>query len=283
MRPTAGKVEAMSRGTLIGPASALAWFALPLVPALLGSTYHQALNWSFGGRGGPDPRDWDWGKWVVLTGPLLGYGFLAGATLDLPDESSRRGARRWLSRRSLWVAVGPWLGFLAWASLFYAYLFVSWAFPRGREWSGPTLPEGWRDTWTGWLLLRVVVVLAVGSLAYGWLVVARVVLGRARRLDRLRRSMTRGLTVAIGFVVSLFVSFWAITEAWRSYFFDPRVMPALVAASSLALMLGCANTETYGEVRRRELFRAMLMAWLIGLALAWRWWSRPRPKPPGCS
>ena len=30
---------------------------------------------------------------------------------------------------------------------------------------------------------------------------------------------------------------------------------------------------TYGEVRRRELFHAMFVAWVLGLALMWRWWS----------
>ena len=85
--------------------------------------------------------------------------------------------------------------------------------------------------------------------------------------------------MAIGFVGSLIGSFWAITEAWRGYFFDPRIVPALLAASSLPLMAGCGTT-TLGEVRRRDLFGAMLPAWLIGLALAWQWWSRSRPKPP---
>ena len=48
-------------------------------------------------------------------------------------------------------------------------------------------------------------------------------------------------------------------------------------------MTGCASTITYGEVRRRELFHAMLVAWVLGLALMWRWWSRPRKgNPPGC-
>ena len=87
------------------------------------------------------------------------------------------------------------------------------------------------------------------------------------------------MAVAVGFVGSLFGSFWAITETWRDYFFDPRIAPALVAATSLVLMSGCA-TRTIGEVRRQELFQAMLISWLLGLALAWRWWSRSRPKPP---
>jgi hypothetical protein len=69
---------------------------------------------------------------------------------------------------------------------------------------------------------------------------------------------------------------------WRSYFFDPRVVPLILAAACLAMTTGCASTVTYGEVRRRELFHAMLVAWVLGLALMWRWWSRSRPgRPPG--
>ncbi len=270
----------MRPGIPSGVGSALAWFVFPLVPALLGMTYRQELN-GFGRSGGPDPRDWDWAGWILMTGPLLGYGFLAGATLDLPDEPALRGSRRWLSRRSFWVAIGPWLGFLAWSAVLLAIGFVGWAYPPSLEWSWPALPESWRDSWIASVCFWLVIGLWIGAVAYGWLVVAWAALRRARRLDRLRRSLAKGLAVAVGFVGSLFGSFWAITEAWRDYFFDPRIAPSLLAASSLALMAGCANTETYGELRRRELFGAMLVAWLLGLALAWRWWSRSRPKPPG--
>ena len=80
----------------------------------------------------------------------------------------------------------------------------------------------------------------------------------------------------VGFVGSLFGSFWAVTEAWRSYFFDPRVAGMVLGAMSVALIGGCADQPTVGQVHRRELFGAMLMAWVLGLALAWRWWSRSR-------
>jgi hypothetical protein len=263
-----------------GVVSAVAWFALPLVPALLGTTYYQSLNWSFGRSSGPDPHDWGWSTWIIMVGPLIGYGFLAGATIDLPDDPSRRGPRGWLSRRSLWVAIGPWIGFLAGVAIYQAILFVGWAYPASREWSWPFLPAGW---WNDRLAILLLFAIAICPLAYGWLFVAWAALRRAKRLERLRRSLAKGLAMAIGFVGSLFGSFWAITEAWRGYFFDPRIAPVLVAALSLAMMSGCANTETLGEVRRRELFQAMLMAWLLGLALAWRWWSRSRPKPPGPS
>ena len=213
---------------------------------------------------------------MVLTGPLIGYGFLAGATLDLPDHPARRGPRGWLARRSLWVAVGPWIGFVAWVASLLAGSLISWAYPPSRSWLLPPMPEGW---WPNWLSVAMFYGLGIGPLAYGWLILTWPVLRRARRVHRLRRSITRGLVVAVGFVGSLFGSFWAVTEAWRGYFFDPRIVPTLAAAAGLLLLSGCAATETYGEVRRRELFSAMLTAWLLGLALAWRWGSRSKPGP----
>ena len=269
----------MRLGILGGIGSALAWFVFPLMPALLGTSYLRALNSWFGSRGGPDPREWEVLAWVILTGPLLGYGFLAGLTLDLPDGPGRRGPRDWPSRRSLWVAIGPWVGSLAWGLVYLVILFTSWIYPPSREWSPPSFPAGR----LGQIGRLVVESLLIGSLAYGWLFVARAGLRRAGRLGRLRASTARALGVTVGFVGSLFGSFWAITEAWRGYFFDPRILPVLLGASTLVLMAGCAGTETYGEVRRRELFEAMLVSWLLGLALAWRWWGRPRPKPPRAS
>jgi hypothetical protein len=57
-------------------------------------------------------------------------------------------------------------------------------------------------------------------------------------------------------------------------------MPAILMALCLAVLSGCAAPITYGEMRRRELFHAMLVAWMLGLAFLWRWWSRRRPGPP---
>ena len=261
---------------------AFAWLIFPLVPALVGTTSYEVLNLSFGEHGGPDPYDWDWTNWLLLTGPLLGYGFLAGVTLGLPDDPTRRGVKGWLARRSLWVGVGPWIGFLSAMAVFYAVSLVASgvnrAFPEGFGRSGVSFPQ-WLSEGLGWIIRW-----GLGAwIAYGWLVVARAAIRRARRLDRLRQSIGRGLLAALGFVGSLFGSFWAITASWRSHFFDARIVPLLVAASGLVVMSGCGSTITYGEVRRRDLFGAMLTAWLLGLALAWRWWSRPRSKPPTSS
>jgi hypothetical protein len=120
----------------------------------------------------------------------------------------------------------------------------------------------------------------VGTLAYGWLWPGWAALRRGAKLGKWRRTLRNGLAAALAFVGSLFGSFWAITSAVRSYFFDPTVVPILVLALGLAVLSGCAATITYGEMRRRELFHAMLVAWVLGLALMWRWWSRRRSGPP---
>ncbi|WP_406698726.1 hypothetical protein V5E97_07550 [Singulisphaera sp. Ch08] len=255
---------------------AFAWFLFPLVPAFLGRTYYETCHFSFASGGGPDPRDWDWPTWVLLAGPLLGYGFLAGATLDLPDEPGRRGLRGWLSRRAVWVGIGPWSGFLVLAALFFVIGHADELLPRVR----PSIPSHWLRTWWWGLFTWAGLIGLVGVAGYGWLFVAWAAIRRARRLGRCRRVIERGLGGALAFVGSLFGSFWAITEAWRGYFFDSRIVPFLMAALGLTLLglSGCSSTLTYGEVRRRELFRAMLMAWLVGLAFVWRWWSRPRGK-----
>lgn len=273
----AGSLATMGPEQSGGLRAALGWFLFPIIPALLGGLYHKTINFSFVGEG-PDPRDWGWAKWLVLAGPLLGYGFLAGATLGLP--ASEPGVRRrWRSRPSAWVAIGPWIGFLIWGALFFAAwgvrVAVLWAYPASQEWREP-FPPGWEQTWAGWLAVRALIIFGAASLAYGWLFVARAALGRARRVGHLKASIRRGLLTATGFVASLFGTFWALTSAFRGYFFDPRVVPILLAAGSLALSAGCTSTVTYGEVRRRELFQAMLTAWLLGLAMAWRWWNRSR-------
>ena len=241
----------------------VAWVIFPVIPALLGSAYHQTVNF-----GMADPREWEWGSWVVLTGPLVGYGFLAGATLGLPDRPDPRWFRRWFARRSAWVAIGPWFGSLSAVAVGYAV---------AASVGGPTIND-WMETKIPHSIAQFMAIAAVGWVAYGWLLVAIVALRRARRQRQFLRSLGRGLVGAIVLVGSLFGTFWTITAVWREYFFDKRIMPLVLATTSLALASGCATPITQGEVRRRDLFQALLMAWLLGTALAWRWWSRPRSK-----
>lgn len=271
------------------------WLVFPLVPVILADIYYQMCNLNFNSMSnygldpldwprrmmsnyGPDPLDWGWIMWIVMLGPLIGYGFLTGATVDLPDDlrARRRGWRGLLTRRAVWVAVGPWGGFIVLAILLlacrfllsYAPSFPDLAWPQ--SWRGP-----WFETVAFWFLFGLFVV----TLAYGWLWPAWAALRRAASIGRFKRAFYRGLAVALAFVGSLFGSFWAATSWWRSYFFDSR-FPLLIAAIALSMASGCDSPITYGEIRRRELFHALLVAWVLGLALMWRWWSRRRPGPP---
>jgi hypothetical protein len=259
------------------------WLVFPLVPVVLEDLFYQTCNLPgplFGvERVGPDPREWTWFVWIILLGPLLGYGFLAGATVDLPDDlgTTRGRLRRLLARRALWVSIGPWTGFLICAVLFFTYAFLSELVPAIQ---GVHLPNSWQGSWTETALTWITAVSIVGVLSYGWLWPAWAAMRRAARLERWRRALFRGFAIAFGFVASLFGSFWAVTAYWRNYFFDARVVPLLAVALGLACLSGCGGTITYGELRRRELFRAMLVAWVLGLALMWRWWSRARPRSP---
>ncbi len=221
---------------------------------------------------------------MILLGPLCGFGFLVGATAGLPDEPNRAWLGAWLSRRAVWVAFGPWMGFLFWAGVYWIVAgmdkLADFAFPGWNRGLGIGWPELDPEGWAAWAVDWTWIVLFVGSLAYGWLIPARAAIRRAGSAGRGREAFQRGLATMAGFVGSLIGAFWAVTEAWRDFFFDPRVMPILLAALSVALLSGCGTTLTAGEVHRRELFNAMLMAWVLGLALAWRWWSRPRSRPP---
>lgn len=255
---------------------ALGWLVFPVVPVVLESLHYGIVNLSFDGYSGPDPFDWNWFKWVALLGPLLGFGFLAGATLDLPDDPA---TRRWRSRRAVWVAVGPWAGLVAWWALGVVITFVRQTFPQLNNiplpgwWSQPASEPIRSIVWV------IGVVFVTVTLCYPWIVPAVAALRRARRCGQMKRSLERGLVVMIAFVGSLFGTFWAIVQACRSYFFDKTIIPILFAALAVTVVSGCANTVTYGEVRRRELFQALLVSWVFGLAILWRWWSRRRPKP----
>jgi len=254
------------------------WLVFPLVPVVLGDIYYQIcnLNPSSTAKFGPDPLDWGWIMWIVMLGPLVGYGFLAGATVDLPDDldAPRQGWSGLLTRRSVWVAVGPWGGFIVLGLVFLAYRVLQNYVP---SFPNLALPQSWRGTWFETVLLWLCFVLLVVTLAYSWLWPAWAALRRAATIGRFRRALYRGLGVALAFVGSLFGSFWAATSWWRSYFFDSR-FPVLIAAIALLMTCGCDGPITYGELRRRELFHALLVAWVLGLALMWRWWSRRRPR-----
>jgi hypothetical protein len=263
----------------------LAWLIFPLVPVVLEDLYYQVSSFNFGGtsRAGPDPRVWGWFVWVIMLGPLLGYGFLAGATMRTPDGDvvPRRGLRRLLGRRAVWVAIGPWWGAYVCLGFFFGFRYLQSHFPRLFSWV-PQIPASWTSTSTYGFVSGAITILLVTIWAYSWLWPAWSALRREARNGQWKRSLVRGIVVAGTFVGSLFGSFWAATAVWRSYFFDPRIVPLLLIAIGLAVMSGCASTITYGEVRRRELFHAMLTAWVLGLALMWRWWSRARPgSPPG--
>lgn len=281
----------MTAGRFGALGSFLAWMALPAVPVVLESAYNGCLQITIGTQGSPDPHDWGWFAWVTELGPLLGFGFLAGATLALPDEpTDRRWPRSWFSRRWFWVAVGPWSGFLVWAALVRAVTaasnLIGPLFPDhtpGPFASPAPRPGSWPDVhpWLSAVLFWVATAFVVATLCYGWLGFAYAAVRRARRSGTAWRSVRRGVAVAAAFAGSLFGGFWAVTQWWRAYFFDTRVFPAVLAALTLAAVCGgCGGTITYGEVRRRELFHAMLLAWTFGLALLWRWGSRPGPKPP---
>ncbi len=73
----------------------LAWLLFPLVPVVLEDAYYGICNFEFfeNVRFGPEPHDWDWTKWLLMLGPLVGYGFLAGATTHMPDEIGLPGRR----------------------------------------------------------------------------------------------------------------------------------------------------------------------------------------------
>ena len=241
------------------------------MPALLAQTYYQLCNIT-----GVDPREWSILLWFILLGPLWGVGFLAGATIGLPDDAANRGVRGWLARAAAWVGIGPWLGFLSAVAVYYLWEGTAWLVARL---GGPSrlLSPMAGDTWYA----RVLVWCLIVGVPYGWLIVAFAALRRARRIGRLWAALRRGVVTAVAFVGSLIGSFFAVTEAWRSYFFD-NTMPRLVilAILSATFLSGC-GTPTVGELRRRELFASMLTAWVLGLALAWRWWARSRPRPPG--
>jgi hypothetical protein len=268
--------ERMKPGVFGQLGMALAWLVFPMLPVILEDFYYQVCVNLFGSsRAGPDPHSWGWSTWLLMLGPLLGYGFLAGSTAEVSDDvcGPLRGWRRIVARRAVWVALGPWAGFLLFIGVVMGLDYF-----RLSLHSDPFAT--WRETWVFAVLSWACTVIVVGIFAYGWLWPAWAALRRAGRIGLWRRALYRGLITALAFAGSLFGSFWAITSAWRSFFFDKRLMPMVAMAMSLVVVSGCAGPVTYGELRRRELFHAMLLAWVFGLALIWWWSSRRRRRPP---
>jgi hypothetical protein len=268
----------------------VAWLLFPLVPVVLEDAYYGISNLNFSATTtiGPDPHEWGWVTWLIMLGPLLGFGFLAGATLNVPEHAAarHRGLRRLLARRSLWVMIGPWWGALVCVGLYFGFVALYKFVPTSQSPppqvapAAPQGPQSWLATWAYWAMQWALAILFVAIWAYSWLWPAWLALRRAGRIGEWKRSLVSGVITASTFVGSLFGSFWAATSIWRSYFFDSRVVPIVLLSVSLAVMSGCGGTITYGEMRRRELFHAMLVAWVLGLALLWRWWSRPRREHP---
>ncbi len=263
----------MGRGMRTELGMMFAWLAFPMIPVVLEEFFYQvSVNLLGATRAGPDPGDWEWNTWLLMLGPLLGYGFLVGATAEVPDDVTgpKRGLRRILGRRGVWVAIGPWYGFLIIVGGFMGLRFLERWLP---VWQSP-------PTWYGNILGWVTFVSLIVLYAYGWLWPAWAALTRAARIATWRRALYRGIVTALAFVGSLFGSFWAIVWSSRGFFFDARVMPMIALGCGLLVLSGCGGPVTYGEMRRRELFHAMLLAWTFALAMIWWWSSRRRQRTP---
>lgn len=259
----------------------LGWMLFPILPVVLGRFCYHTLNFR-----GDDPRGWEAERWFTVLGPLAGFGFLVGVLSALPRSAARGRLRSILASRSFRVGVGPWAGFLLAYAVFLLITKGGDLLDQLGRWLGG---EGFGNLsagigamfgplprWAGDVALWTLLIVA----SYGWVVIALLGLRAARRLGRLRTALRRGLALAIGFVGSLVGGFWAATALWRDYFFDKTPAPALLLALSAATLLtGCSQNLTVGDIRRRRLFEAMVTAWLLGLALFWRWWRRSRSRP----
>ena len=209
------------RSTIGRLVAAGGWLAFPVIPLLAEDLYYRLGNLNFApqARSGPDPYDWGAAQWALMLGPLLGYGFLAGATWGVADEPGGRRWWRWAHRRAAWVGLGPWLGFWAGAAIGLALYGIDRALnAAGLGGWLPTVTLGPTVDW--WASL------AAGAwVAFGWLLVARAALRRAARAGRRGSAWRNGLIGAAAFVGSLLGTYWAITAAGRGYYFDPTMVP----------------------------------------------------------
>ena len=158
----------------------------------------------------------------MMLGPLVGYGFLAGATVDLPDDfaTPRRGWRRLLARRSVWVAAGPWCGFIALGLLFLAFGILAKLMPPlpmsdlPQWWQRFVVRDGSPVGFHGAVCCNHRLCLALAC-------VGRASAGGISSVDSIARFIV-AWPWRCAFVGSLFGSFWAATSWWRSHFFDSR-------------------------------------------------------------
>ena len=235
---------------------------------------------------GPDPHVWSWFNWVIMLGPLLGYGFLAGATLRVPDDPGRAppAFARLLARRAVWVAIGPWWGAIVCVGRVFCAGARSKAFSRHAVAPAAAQSVGRYRGWHGPFL---------DLLAFTWLLIVWPVSGLMAGSGRQLRRWGGRRESGNGKQRSFAASSWPWRLSARFSAASGRRPPcgeviSLMLAScrwcllavSLAVISGCAGRITYGEMRRRELFHAMLVAWVLGLALMWRWWSRSRRQHP---
>ncbi len=238
----------------------LAWLFFPIAPAFLASAfYHVQFVLT-------DPREWDVVDWIWQTGPLVGLGFLCGASIGVPDPvlDPPTGWRQWalrpLGQRAVWVAVGPWAGFLFWVATFHVLNTTDKVVQALiGEWPSVPLLD-----FHGWGTAVFLYVVFLPTYAWIWVVFAGWLLLRARRIGRLGRSLWQGIVTALVFVGSLFGTFWAATESWRGYFFDSRIPSLLLATGSLVLLSGCsiqAWATCAGNICTRRFCRRGSSAW----------------------
>ena len=143
----------------------LGWLIFPVVPVVLEDFYFNAGN-----GGGLDPRVWGWLTWLIMLGPLVGYGFLAGATIRVPDEdlTSRRTWRRVLGRRAVWVAIGPWWGALVCGGLIFGLLFLDRHGLGVFDWAN-RIGQSYQGTWGYWLVSWALSIVLLLLFAYSWI------------------------------------------------------------------------------------------------------------------
>lgn len=204
MDDASGRAVSAWRGFL----GAVAWTVFPLVPALLGRGFVAILT---PGSLGPDPEDWAWdepSEYLLFFGPLLGFAFLAGATLGLPGAPGRRPLRKALGSRAVWVGLGPWVGP-------YSALGLFWLVVKLEE-------MGWfkTETWP-----KAVQGICVWSLillaAFGWVVFAVAALRRARRHGAMKRALRRGVVMTVLFLGTWLGVCYGMLAAMPAYFYDP--------------------------------------------------------------